>query len=67
MNTLTILVMGKGGVGKSSTVNSIIGEKVVPVSTFQVFIAFLGHESSSNGICCLTNFTYELYRLYLIV
>lgn len=35
VNTLTILVMGKGGVGKSSTVNSIIGEKVVPVSTFQ--------------------------------
>lgn len=38
MNTLTILVMGKGGVGKSSTVNSIIGEKAVTVSTFQVFI-----------------------------
>ncbi|KAK6121763.1 hypothetical protein DH2020_044492 [Rehmannia glutinosa] len=27
VNTLTILVMGKGGVGKSSTVNSIIGEQ----------------------------------------
>lgn len=35
VNTLTILVMGKGGVGKSSTVNSIIGEKAVAVSTFQ--------------------------------
>lgn len=35
VNTLTILVMGKGGVGKSSTVNSIIGEKAVTVSTFQ--------------------------------
>ncbi|XP_052180326.1 translocase of chloroplast 34 [Diospyros lotus] len=35
VNTLTILVMGKGGVGKSSTVNSIIGEKVVAVSAFQ--------------------------------
>lgn len=35
VTTLTILVMGKGGVGKSSTVNSIIGERVVPVSAFQ--------------------------------
>ncbi|XP_073282263.1 translocase of chloroplast 34-like isoform X1 [Primulina huaijiensis] len=35
VNTLTILVMGKGGVGKSSTVNSIVGERVVTVSAFQ--------------------------------
>ncbi|EYU35173.1 hypothetical protein ABFS82_06G121000 [Erythranthe guttata] len=35
VNTLTILVMGKGGVGKSSTVNSVIGERVVTVSAFQ--------------------------------
>ncbi|XP_047326998.1 translocase of chloroplast 34 [Impatiens glandulifera] len=35
VNTLTILVMGKGGVGKSSTVNSIIGERVMAVSAFQ--------------------------------
>ncbi|XP_054803587.1 translocase of chloroplast 34-like [Prosopis cineraria] len=35
VNTLTILVMGKGGVGKSSIVNSIIGEKVVSISPFQ--------------------------------
>ncbi|KAL3524092.1 hypothetical protein ACH5RR_016926 [Cinchona calisaya] len=35
VSTLTILVMGKGGVGKSSIVNSIIGERVVPVSAFQ--------------------------------
>ncbi|PSS34395.1 Translocase of chloroplast like [Actinidia chinensis var. chinensis] len=35
VSTLTILVMGKGGVGKSSTVNSIIGERVVTVSAFQ--------------------------------
>ncbi|EPS70006.1 hypothetical protein M569_04753, partial [Genlisea aurea] len=35
VGTLTILVMGKGGVGKSSTVNSIIGERVVTVSAFQ--------------------------------
>ncbi|XP_024983461.1 uncharacterized protein LOC112519520 [Cynara cardunculus var. scolymus] len=32
---LTILVMGKGGVGKSSTVNSIIGERAVTVNAFQ--------------------------------
>ncbi|AES81044.2 translocon at the outer envelope membrane ofs protein [Medicago truncatula] len=35
VNSLTILVMGKGGVGKSSTVNSIIGERVVAISPFQ--------------------------------
>ncbi|XP_071690056.1 translocase of chloroplast 34-like [Rutidosis leptorrhynchoides] len=33
--SLTVLVMGKGGVGKSSTVNSILGERAVPVSAFQ--------------------------------
>ncbi|XP_027350530.1 uncharacterized protein LOC113861729 [Abrus precatorius] len=35
VNSLTILVMGNGGVGKSSTVNSIIGERVVSISPFQ--------------------------------
>lgn len=37
MDSLTILIMGKGGVGKSSTVNSVIGERVVAVSAFQVW------------------------------
>ncbi|CAD5311508.1 unnamed protein product [Arabidopsis thaliana] len=35
MNSMTVLVLGKGGVGKSSTVNSLIGEQVVRVSPFQ--------------------------------
>jgi predicted GTPase len=34
--SLTVVVVGKGGVGKSSTVNSIIGERVTVVSAFQV-------------------------------
>ncbi|XP_059627842.1 translocase of chloroplast 34, chloroplastic-like [Cornus florida] len=36
VSTLTILVMGKGGVGKSSTVNSIVGERAVAISAFQM-------------------------------
>eukprot|EP00252_Welwitschia_mirabilis_P002629 TRINITY_DN12572_c0_g1_i2.p1 TRINITY_DN12572_c0_g1~~TRINITY_DN12572_c0_g1_i2.p1 ORF type:complete len:223 (+),score=40.73 TRINITY_DN12572_c0_g1_i2:173-841(+) len=35
INSLTILVLGKGGVGKSSTVNSIFGERVANVNAFQ--------------------------------
>ncbi|KAJ6675108.1 GTPASE IMAP FAMILY MEMBER-RELATED [Salix viminalis] len=35
VNKMTILVMGKGGVGKSSTVNSLLGERAVNVSSFQ--------------------------------
>lgn len=33
--SLTVLLLGKGGVGKSSTVNSLVGERVVNVSAFQ--------------------------------
>ncbi|KAK9690830.1 hypothetical protein RND81_09G156800 [Saponaria officinalis] len=35
VDSLTILILGKGGVGKSSTVNSVVGERVVAVSAFQ--------------------------------
>ncbi|CAM6096423.1 unnamed protein product [Calypogeia fissa] len=35
MESLTVLVLGKGGVGKSSTVNSMMGERVAVVSAFQ--------------------------------
>jgi predicted GTPase len=45
VNSLTILVMGKGGVGKSSTVNSIIGERVVAISPFQVILSCDGLQS----------------------
>ncbi|KAI7842645.1 hypothetical protein COHA_003749 [Chlorella ohadii] len=32
---LTLLVLGKGGVGKSSTINSLLNERVAPVTAFQ--------------------------------
>ncbi|XP_074284723.1 translocase of chloroplast 34-like [Silene latifolia] len=35
VDSLTILVLGKSGMGKSSTINSVIGERVVSVSAFQ--------------------------------
>jgi GTP-binding protein len=35
VDSLTVVVMGKGGVGKSSTVNSLVGERVAVVSAFQ--------------------------------
>ncbi|KAM7279258.1 hypothetical protein ACFE04_006392 [Oxalis oulophora] len=35
VSSLTILVLGKGGVGKSSTVNSLANERAVGVSSFQ--------------------------------
>lgn len=35
VETLTVLVLGKGGVGKSSTVNSMVGEKVTAANAFQ--------------------------------
>lgn len=31
----TVLLLGKGGVGKSATVNGVLGEKAAVVSTFQ--------------------------------
>ncbi|KAH9606415.1 hypothetical protein KSS87_015058 [Heliosperma pusillum] len=37
VDSLTILVLGKGGVGKSSTVNSVIGERVVAVTPLGAF------------------------------
>lgn len=35
VKSLTVLILGKGGVGKSSTVNSLVGERVAVVSAFQ--------------------------------
>nr|GEX65606.1 translocase of chloroplast 34, chloroplastic [Tanacetum cinerariifolium] len=41
-DSLTVLVMGKGGVGKSSTVNSIIGERAVAVSSMATAREWVG-------------------------
>jgi putative ribosome biogenesis GTPase RsgA len=46
-SSLTILVLGKCGVGKSSTVNSIVGERVAAASAFQVF--YLLSSYSTHG------------------
>eukprot|EP00249_Psilotum_nudum_P032181 c47398_g1_i1 orf=239-1213(-) len=35
LNSITVLVLGRGAVGKSSTVNSLVGERVAVVSAFQ--------------------------------
>jgi hypothetical protein len=35
LTEVTVLLLGKGGAGKSSTVNSVLGERVAPVSSFQ--------------------------------
>ena len=59
MNTLTILVMGKGGVGKSSTVNSILGERAVTVNAFQVFVTV------NLGFLALSNLFYFLVMSHI--
>ncbi|GJN08514.1 hypothetical protein PR202_ga26445 [Eleusine coracana subsp. coracana] len=53
VSTLTVLVMGKGGVGKSSTVNSIVGERVATVSAFQ-------SEGLRPTMCCRTRAGFTL-------
>lgn len=46
-----MLVLGKGGVGKSSTVNSLIGERVAVISAFQVHFASAVDMWRSQAIC----------------
>lgn len=69
MSTLTILVMGKGGVGKSSTVNSIIGERAVTVSPFQVYAAFFPCHGTFISFYLSVHFVfvYTVYLLFAIV
>ncbi len=51
VDTVTVLVLGKGGVGKSSTVNSLIGERVAVISAFQVHFASAVDMWRSQAIC----------------
>ena len=48
--------MGKGGVGKSSTINSLIGEQVVRVTAFQVSISFICSLHSWVVLSCCFRF-----------
>lgn len=48
---LTLLVLGKGGVGKSSTVNSLLNERVAAVTAFQQDMA-KPTEVREQGVWC---------------
>ncbi|GLT77356.1 hypothetical protein SLA2020_489520 [Shorea laevis] len=67
VSKLTILVMGKGGVGKSSTVNSIIGEKVVAVSTLRS--GFTLNVIDTPGLVeggCINTHALEIIKCFLL-
>lgn len=63
VSTLTVLVMGKGGVGKSSTVNSVVGERVVAVSAFQVVPCVLTVSTPYECLNLVTGFGIAFYAL----
>ncbi len=68
VDTVTVLVLGKGGVGKSSTVNSLIGERVAVISAFQVHFAsavdIWRSQALLQGRICLLDFLAVVRYLY---
>lgn len=67
VDSLTVLVVGKGGVGKSSTVNSLVGERVAVVSAFQVMYLLNATCFSIHILMCILLLLLFVFILFYFI